>query len=364
MNRNNLDPQYINLVKDILDKGSKKGDRTGTGTVSVFGKQVRHNMSDGFPLLTTKKMSLKNIATELIWFLNGDTNIKYLLDNGCYIWVGDCYKHYLKSNWKLSNTPDLSKEQFIDKIKTDPKFCKKWGDLGPIYGRQWRDWGGYTSDAHQKMNGEVGVHIKGIDQLKNSIELLKTDPDSRRNIISSWNVEELENMTLPPCHNFFQFYTRELTHQERCELFGHNDDPNRKTTYPEWLDNNGYPKRTLSLMWNQRSVDTGLGLPYNIASYGLLLEIVGKIVNMVPDELVGNLGDTHVYSNHVEPIQEQLGREGFGLPKLNFSEWFNNSILEKQPEVVFNEWIESLKSTDFILENYQFHPSIDLPLSN
>jgi thymidylate synthase len=294
---NKLDKDYQDLLKDILDNGYEKKDRTGTGTISVFGRTIRHKMSDGFPLLTTKKMYMKGIVTELLWFLNGDTNIKYLIDNNCHIWNGDAFKNYIsKTNEYKGNWPDTM-EEFIETIKTDNVFAKKWGDLGKIYGFQWRNWGGKTDN-------EFGE--KGIDQIADLINDLKTNPDSRRLLVSAWAVHDLPNMVLPPCHYGFQVYTRELSWDERHEL--------AETKYQlddtdEELDKHNIPTRAISLMWNQRSVDTFLGLPFNIASYGLLLEMLAKEVNMVPDELIGNLGDVHLYSNHVEGAKEQIGRE-------------------------------------------------------
>ena len=338
---NNLDPQYINLLEDILTNGVKKQTRNG-GTVSVFGRQITHNMSDGFPLLTTKKMPFKTITTELLWFLRGDTNIKYLVDNGCNIWNGDAYKRFDTNQTKLAELTKgttaiytLTESQFIERIKTDDEFAKNWGNLGPIYGKQWRHWNGY-------------------DQTTNLINELKTNPDSRRLMVSAWNVGELDQMVLPPCHYGFQVYTRELSHKERCDLFEHNDSIDRDYSYSKWLDDNGFPKRAISLMWNQRSVDTFLGLPFNIASYGLLLEIIAKEVNMIPDELIGNLGDVHLYSNHIEQAKEQLTREPMKLPKLNE---LPNYLCMK------DDW-ECYKPSDFTLDNYQSHPTIKAPLSN
>ena len=305
---NTLDKQYTDLLQDILDNGVTKKDRTGTGTISVFGRQIRHKMSDGFPLLTTKKMHFKSIATELIWFLRGDTNIKFLLDNGCHIWTGDAYKHYIttyKGNFELD--PD----EFIDAIKTNPEFAEKRGDLGPIYGKQWRNWDWYTLGGVDK-----------VDQIANLIQDLKTNPDSRRLMVNAWNVGELDQMTLPPCHYGFQVYTRELSELERLDLFK-VDSIDRTESYSKWLDDNGYPTRAISLMWNQRSVDTFLGLPFNIASYGLLLEIIAKAVNMIPDELIGNLGDVHLYSNHIEQAKEQIGRDL--TYKERYDIWFANN---------------------------------------
>ena len=377
---NNLDKQYLQLVQDILDYGVEKKDRTGTGTKSIFGYTVRHKMSDGFPLLTTKKMAWKTMVTELLWFLRGDTNIKFLVDNNCHIWDGDAYKNYENKYYKgeafghkkLNNSeysPDLklTKEEFIDKIKTDDEFAKKWGELGPIYGKQWRSW--ETKEkidtTINKSNYNASIYKPPTtDQISNLINDLKTNPDSRRLMVSAWNVGELDQMVLPPCHYGFQMYTRELSLEERVKIYGvdkiqTNDAGYYEHSYAQFkVDKAKIPTRAISLMWNQRSVDVGLGLPFNISSYGLLLEIIAKITNMVPDELIGNLGDTHLYLNHIEPIKEQLTREPFELPKLvhmktdEFWKEFDMGI------------IGHLDPTDFTLENYQSHPTIKLPLSN
>jgi thymidylate synthase len=341
---NNIEHDYLKLLKDILDNGVEKQDRTGTGTHSVFGRQIRHKMSEGFPLLTTKKMPFKTITTELLWFLRGDTNIKYLVDNNCHIWDGDAYKNYA---WQTSMdaSGQLTKEEFINKIKTDDKFAKKWGELGPIYGKQWRNW---TGDV------EYWGSIAIVDQIQNLISDLKTNPDSRRLMVSAWNVGELNEMVLPPCHYGFQVYTRELSHKERCDLFGHNDSINRDYSYSKWLDDNGFPTRAISLMWNQRSVDTFLGLPFNIASYGLLLEIIAKEVNMIPDELIGNLGDVHLYSNHIEQAKEQISRKPMELP----------TVCLDYREGEYDKDLKGFVPDDFVLFNYQSHPTIKAPLSN
>ncbi len=406
---NTLDKQYTDLLQDILDNGITKKDRTGTGTRSVFGRQIRHKMSDGFPLLTTKKMYTKGIVTENIWFLRGETNIKYLVDNDCNIWNGDAYKNYTKQFAGHEDVPSM--EWFVNEIKTNNAFAEKFGDLGPIYGKQWRDWsyvdttkftvGNPIMDPeHHFVSGINDQLYKSIDQIANLIYDLKNNPDSRRLMVSAWNVSEIDAAVLPPCHYGFQCWTRELTWKERFDMCDNkekgNISPCTETIINIQMDQWGVPKRTISLMWNQRSVDTFLGLPFNIASYGLLLEIIAKEVNMVPDELIGNLGDTHIYLNHIEQAQEQIGRkltlderieearkineadtenllrqtnpdhdllDYFGVPsktrspfklpsiKLNFS----GNIIERIGEV---------SPSDFILENYQSHPSIKAKLSN
>jgi thymidylate synthase len=355
---NNLDKQYTDLLQTILDYGVEKKDRTGTGTKSIFGYTIRHKMSDGFPLLTTKRMPFKTIVTELLWFLRGDTNIKYLIDNGCNIWNGDAYKRYLNT---YKGNFELDKEEFINAIKTSPEFAKYWGELGPIYGKQWRSWGGRKTDGFVEFESNgYSDHIKGIDQIANLINDLKTNPDSRRLMVNAWNVGELDQMVLPPCHYGFQVYTRELSHDERYnEHFKRFKDRCTPECYTkEDFDNRGIPTRAISLMWNQRSVDTFLGLPFNIASYGLLLEILAKETNMVADELIGNLGDTHLYLNHIDQAKEQISRKPFELPTLKFNPIFLTNLEHKG----FDEAING--QVNFELENYQSHPTIKAPLSN
>ena len=347
---NTLDKQYQDLLQTILDYGVEKKDRTGTGTKSIFGYTIRHNMSEGFPVLTTKKMAWKTMVTELLWFLRGDTNIKFLVDNNCHIWDGDAFNNFMNTS---EGDPDMiwNKGQFIHLVKTDDEFAKKWGELGPIYGKQWRRWSsGSLEDKHG---------FGKIDQIANLINNLKTNPDSRRLMVSAWNVGELDLMVLPPCHYGFQVYTRELSEQERMDLYNKsnwNKDifPSDVSGWNRLLDSYNIPTRAISLMWNQRSVDTFLGLPFNIASYGLLLTILAKEVNMVPDQLIGNLGDTHLYLNHIEQAKEQIGREPFELPTLNQFPTYEGS----RPS------IESYVVSDFTLKDYQSHETIKAPLSN
>jgi thymidylate synthase len=313
---NTLDKQYTSLLQDILDNGVEKKDRTGTGTLSVFGRQIRHKMSDGFPLLTTKKMHWKSIVTELLWFLRGDTNIKYLVDNNCHIWDGDAYKSFKSKQYpRSSGLNEFDMEDFIVAIKNDDYKEYNLGELGPVYGKQWRSW--YTRELRfrsdvvgepQSLPEFFEVKVP-IDQIANLINDLKTNPDSRRLMVNAWNVGEVGMMVLPPCHYGFQVYTRELSEKDRKQLWLENDNLHNNYHRDEWNNLDNIPTRAISLMWNQRSVDTFLGLPFNIASYGLLLEIIAKAVNMVPDELIGNLGDTHLYSNHIEQAKEQIGRD-------------------------------------------------------
>jgi len=302
---NLLDQQYQELLQDILDNGVKKSDRTGTGTLSVFGRQIRHNMADGFPLLTTKKMAVKTMMTELKWFLKGDTNIKYLVENNCHIWNGDAMKNYEKHNGEIDWGPFVTKEEaFVDSILNIPGFAEQWGELGPIYGKQWRHWFQYDRSVN-------GIYV---DQIKELINGLKKDPNGRRHIVSAWNVGDLQHMALPPCHYGFQCYLAD---------------------------------GKLSLMWNQRSVDTFLGLPFNIASYATLLELIAIEIGAEPGELIGNLGDVHLYLNHLEQAKEQISREPYILPTIEFSD------------------IEILKGDfQYKINDYLSHPSIKAPLSN
>tara|TARA_R110000796_G_scaffold11198_5_gene37378 strand:+ start:4404 stop:5456 length:1053 start_codon:yes stop_codon:yes gene_type:complete len=350
MIRNNIEEQYLDLLRDILENGVNKGDRTGTGTISVFGRQIRHDMSLGFPLLTTKKMGFKNIKTELAWFLAGRTDLRFLLENNCHIWVGDAYKNYLtKMDEHFVGGGDLAtKELFIELIKTDDEFAKEWGDLGPIYGHQWRHWG---------PSNVVDGYIPGYTgQIKGVLKTLSENPDSRRIMVNAWNVEDIDKMTLAPCHYGFQVYTTELSKDERYNYwFRNNYETGMERNYdniPDY-DNHYYektPTRRISLMWNQRSVDTPLGLPYNIASYALLLHLLASEMNMIPDELIGNLGDTHIYSNQIEGVKKQLERVPMKLPSIEIMDGMYSSL--------------SYDSDDVRLVGYESHPTIKFPLSN
>ena len=329
---NKLDTQYKDLLLDILENGVEKDTRNGK-VFSVFGRQIRHNMKEGFPLLTSKKMAWKSIVAELLWFLRGDTNIKYLLEKDCYIWVGDAYKRYLtegkKLNEELEGVPDYyTRQEFIDAIKTDNVFAEKWGSLGKIYGHQWRNWNG--EQVYNSITREEKTLKPGIDQIKDVVDKLINDPDSRRILVSAWNPEQVNEMVLPPCHYSFQFFTRELTSDDY-------DEETRRST----------PTRALSLMWNQRSVDVPLGLPFNIASYGLLLLMIADEVNMMPDQLIANLGDTHIYSNQVDAVSQLLTRNSHPLP-----------------QVFVRDGIYSFGDDDILLKNYSCEPPLKVPLSN
>lgn len=338
-----IDEQYQDLLGTILDYGIEKKDRTGVGTKSIFGYTIRWDMTQGYPLLTTKKMAVKTMITELKWFLKGDTNIQYLLENNCNIWNGDAYKAYLDKETTPGIPPHdfvLSRSEFIDKIKTDDKFARQWGELGPIYGRQWRSWRGHP----------YSTHPNDFDQIANLIHDLKVNPDSRRLMVNAWNVSQLDDMTLPPCHYGFQMYTTEMTLDERIlewTLSIGKDVSYGKRFEHKDLDERGVPSRKLSLMWNQRSVDVFLGLPFNIASYALLLKLIAEEVNMVPDQLIGNLGDCHLYLNHLNQAQEQIKRLPYTLPEIKVS---NVDLLSG--------------NFDYELLHYESHPIIKAPLNN
>jgi thymidylate synthase len=427
---NNLDRQYTDLLKTILKDGVVKKDRTGTGTKSIFGYTIRHSMAEGFPLLTTKQMPFKSIVTELLWFLRGDTNIKYLLENKCYIWTGDAIKNYRKKEAERTEKTgqtwiDYTEKQFEQKILEDDEFANKWGELGPIYGKQWRNWGGKDILVPHTIENFISSYTvneifrlkNGIDQIQKLIDDLKNNPDSRRIMTNAWNVGEIDGMILPPCHYGFQVYTRELDDETRYNIWFNN---NYETGMERFFDpknlpdfDNPYytptPIRAISLMWNQRSVDTFLGLPFNIASYGLLLTIIGEIVNMVPDQLIGILGDTHLYLNHLEQAEEQIGREltllersnigskrgvwklgqtinymhcdeariptrtrePFELPSISINTEFWAPGTEDGcgmgPGTYTNNFeglIQGIERGDFTIQNYQSHSKIEAPLSN
>jgi thymidylate synthase len=307
-----IDTTYKNLLVDIMYDGIERDDRTGTGTISIFGEQIRYCMCNGFPLLTTKKMPIKSIMTELKWFLKGDTNIKYLVDNGCNIWNGDAFKNYLsKTNEYKGNWPDTM-DEYIERIKTDDEFAREWGELGPIYGKQWRDW---TEYYVEKFNGGNPIIVERTkDQMEKLIDGLKNNPNSRRHMVSAWNVGELDKVVLPPCHYGFQCYVAD---------------------------------GKLSLMWNQRSVDTFLGLPFNIASYGTLLLLLCEETGYKPGDLIGNLGDVHLYKNHIDAAKTLIQRDIMSIPKLKLS---NVDILNGE--------------FDYEVIGYESHPPIKAPLSN
>ncbi len=296
--------QYLDLLARIKNEGVVKTDRTGTGTKSVFGHQMRFDLSEGFPLLTTKKVFLKGIIHELLWFLAGDTNIKYLVDNGVHIWDNDAYRYYNELCVKEGVLP-VSMEEFLRAAQEgidSPIEGYKFGDLNHVYGYQWRSW--------PRPNGET------IDQIQQAVDLIKNNPDSRRIIVSAWNVADVEKMALPPCHTLFQFYVAD---------------------------------GKLSCMLYQRSADTFLGVPFNIASYALLTMMMAQVCGLEAGEFVHTTGDTHLYLNHFEQVEEQLSRTPRTLPKMHLN-----------PEV---KSIFDFKYEDFTLTDYDPYPTIKAPMS-
>lgn len=302
--------QYLDLLRHIEKNGVDKSDRTGTGTRSVFGYQMRFDLAEGFPLLTTKKMALRSIIIELLWFLKGDSNLKYLAENKVHIWDEWPYKAYLEKSGRAlpeTGSPEWKAgiAEFIEKIKSDDVFAREYGELGPIYGYQWRSW-----------PAPDGRHI---DQITQVIDQIKRSPDSRRLIVSAWNVADIEEMAkagLPPCHCLFQFYV--ANGKLSCQLY-------------------------------QRSCDTFLGVPFNIASYALLTMMVAQVCGLEPGEFVWTGGDVHIYSNHRDQVREQLSREPLPLSQMRLNPEVK-SIFDFTPE-------------DFTLENYQSHAAIKAPIA-
>lgn len=341
--------QYQDLMAEVFAKGTPKKDRTGTGTLSIFGHQMRFNLQEGFPLVTTKRCHLRSIIHELLWFLKGDTNIQYLKDNGVTIW---------------------------------DEWADKDGNLGPVYGKQWRAWREHTevpvfnrkaceeleADGWEERGtwGSDILYVRDIDQIAKVMDQLKNDPDNRRIIVSAWNVADLDDMALAPCHAFFQFYTREMDFEERESWFFDNHDQTKFNYFiselnSRNLDREAYegeryqyivensPERVLSCQLYQRSADVFLGVPFNIASYALLIHMFAQQVNMAVGDFVWTGGDVHLYSNHLEQARTQLGRTPRELPKL---------IIKRKPDSIFD-----YKFEDFEIEGYDPHPAIKAPVA-
>ncbi len=296
--------QYLDLLQDILDNGTNKSDRTGTGTRSIFGRQIRMDLSKGFPLLTTKKVFIRGIIHELLWFLTGDTNIKYLVENGVRIWNEWPYEGYKASDEYKGETI----EEFVEKIKEDDKFAKKWGELGPVYGKQWVRWPGYDG--------------KPINQIAEVVDMIKNNPDSRRILVGAWNVADIQELikaqkAAPPlCHTLFQFYV--ANNKLSCQLY-------------------------------QRSADVFLGVPFNIASYSLLTMMMAQACDLELGDFVHTFGDVHIYNNHFDQVKLQLSRKPRELPKMKLNPQVKN--------------IFKFKYEDFTLEDYDPHPGIKAPIA-
>jgi len=304
------DTEYLRLLREILEKGTQKGDRTGTGTISLFGAQMRFDLSQGFPLLTTKKVPFGLIVSELLWFIKGDTKLRTLLEANNHIWDEWPFKHYLKANGlpiPVVNSEEWKTQMkaFTDHLMVDDEFNAKWGDLGPVYGKQWRAW--------PAPNGKL------IDQLKDVVETIKKNPDSRRIIVSAWNPAEIEEMAkagLPPCHCLFQFFVADG--KLSCQLY-------------------------------QRSCDTFIGVPFNIASYALLTHMIAHVTGLMVGDFVWTGGDTHIYLNHLDQVREQLAREPMKAP-----------LIKLNPDV---KDLFDFTATDIELLNYNSHPAIKAPIA-
>jgi len=341
---NHVDEQYLNLVNEIIEHGEEKDTRAGK-THSLFSRQMRFNLKEGLPMLTTKKVFSKGVIHELLWFLKGDTNIKYLVDNGVHIWDDDAYRYYLElMQLNLNhNKKALAKEDFLThlgeslflKTKHDDTYTKYcYGDLNHVYGYQWTKWGGHN-------------------QIQEVIDTLKTNPDDRRMIVSAWNVEDIPDMALPPCHFCCQFYTKKMTledrHRKMYEMIPHLATHTLMTH--EEYDKIGVPSRKLSCCFHMRSNDLGSGTSFNWLSYAILTHMIAQCVNMDVDELIYEVGDAHIYDNHIEPLKEQLKRNPhmYALPKL-----------ELNPEI---KNINDFTYDDIKIVGYESYPAIKLPLN-
>lgn len=367
---NNLDKQYKELIDKILKDGVKKFDRTGTGTISIFGHQMRFKMNEGFPLLTLRKIHTKSVIHEMLWFLSsydekykkfGNTNIRYLNDMGVSFWNEWPYEEY-KKRMKYGNQKNIieNQKEFKNKIKEDDEFALEFGSIGPGYGEQWLNFG--SLKLSENINKEVKdgsiktkrkiTKLDGVNQIDNIIETLKKNPDSRRMIVNAWNPMALDDMLLPPCHMQFQFYSTKIPQKERYNLFkkwisdnNYNIDGEPKKLMKKY----NFPDRYLSLQLYQRSTDTGLGLPFNISEYSLLLHMISQVSNMIPNEFIWTGGDTHIYNNHIEQLQELIKRDGYPLPELK---------LNKNIKSIYDFRYDDIK-----IEGYQSHPNIKMKVS-
>ena len=382
--------QYHDLLQTILDKGTWKDPARENmpRTKAIFGHQMRFDLSEGFPLLTTKKVSLKNIVVELLWFLKKDSNIKFMVDNGCSIWNEDAYNYYLKKCKEFKTPPICDFDGFVkilqqsEGLNTDPDLCRainyKFGDTGEQYPLLWRKWKGesWIEGDTSSDSGSTYINSNYIDQISEVLKSLKANPEGRRHILTAWNPSTLGNMALNACHAFVQFNCRKLTIEEQIDYA--NSLPIRDKRgneillagFPEeryLLDLFNIPQYYLDCQMYQRSADSFLGAPYNIASYALLTEIFCKILNMIPGEFIHTFGDAHIYENHIPQVEEQLSRDinKYPLPKLKFSDRFNTHLIQHQEGDVgsLSEMIEFFEVDMFSLENYESYPGIKAKLS-
>jgi len=349
---NTADATYLALLDHVMSNGKVRKDRTGVGTIAVFGHQMRFDLSEGFTLLTTKYVHHPAVIHELLWFLRGDTTIRYLVENGVRIWDDWPYEKYAKTpvenilpQAKTSGNKHFDMQQFREKIMHDNYFNSVYGNVGRIYGAQMTSW-----------NGQDGSRVNQIAEL---VVALRNNPDSRRHIVTMWNPSEIANVALPPCHYSFQCDTEELSVAERVKIFAGLEGQTYEEfklnwdTDAEWADDcdlNDIPKRKLSLMFNTRSEDCLLGMPFDIASYSAMVHMLCQCTNMVPGELLVSSGNTHIYLNHMEQVKTQLGRE----PKPNLPQLRLNPLVDDMFQFRFE---------DFTVENYEHHPAIKAPIA-
>jgi thymidylate synthase len=328
---NNVDLQHKELIKKILKDGHLKKDRTGVGTKSIFGAQMKFKMKEGFPLLTLRKIHTKSLVHEILWFLGAydnkkfsNTNIRYLIENGVTFWTDWPLKNY-----NDNNDQKLTQKDFEKKILEDDNFALQYGDLGPVYGKQW-------------------INCDGVNQIDNIIDQLKNDPDSRRMLVDSWNVAEIPHMMLPPCHMLFQFYSHEMNKESRFYEFS-KWKQNYGIPMKDTIEKHNFPTRRLSLQLYIRSNDFYLGSPYNVAEYSLLLHMIGQVVNMIPYELIYTMGDTHLYLNSIDAANKIMERFSYDLPSLTL----NRDIKS----------IYDFRYNDIHIENYKSHSNIKVDVA-
>jgi len=358
-----IDKTYHHLLQTILDDGFTYEDpnRKGINRIQIPSYTFKHDFKDGFPAITTKKLYWKGIVGELIWFLRGDTNIKYLVDNGINIWNKDAYSYYLKqydlNNWQHNKLTLLEFVENIKKgnLKISGVSFYKLGDLGRVYGAQWRDWKGFSQGLYADF--EEGTHDKmkkGLDQISNLIKGLKENPMGTKHIVTAWNPAELDNMALPPCHWSFEVLVEPIHWKSRIDkLEDLGATWESKTDITKVLKKWKIPEYQFTLKWHQRSVDTFLGLPFNIASYALLAQIIGKLTNMKPKGIIGDLSNVHIYKPHLNVVKEQLNRD---VNKYNDDVFVNVKHMHEPNDI--DKYINRLKISDFILENYKSYPTI------
>jgi len=372
---NEVDRQYKELIKKILDEGVEKKDRTGVGTKSIFGHIMRFKMSDGFPLLTLRKIHVKSVIHEMLWFLGafedeyrefGNTNIRYLLDNSVTFWSEWPYHHYLKLREYRPELPEFTMKQFEEKIKIDDKFAREFGSIGKGYGHQWLKFGSVIEEKivdrevpapktlddiedtiKQNMMRKEIKYYPGFNQIDGLLEELKKDPDSRRLILMAWKPDEISEALLPPCHYGFQLYTYRMPANERIKEYLKWTKENNAEAVP--MDQCDFPKRKISMMLQIRSNDIFLGNPYNIAEYSLLLHMIAQVSNMIPNELIVNIGDAHLYNNSIDAAKTLLERESFELPQIRLKSGIKN--------------IYDFRYDDIEIINYKSHSNIKVDVA-